>query len=65
MEEEIYNAVSDFLTADVDLPNAPDLKPGEIWWEDRGNGWRYPWRITGFKTGYPCGEPQRVADDAS
>ena len=56
-ESRIYDAVEDLLTADVHLSDAPDVPVGEIWWEARGE-WLYPWRITGEKTGYPCGEPR-------
>lgn len=54
----LEDAVLDFFTAPVDLPNAPDdVATGEIWWEERGNR-LYPWRMTGPKQGYPCGEPK-------
>lgn len=57
---ELHEIVVDFLTTEVDLPDMPDVEVGKIWWEER-NGWRYPWRVTGDKKGYPCGEPEEIA----
>lgn len=61
--EELYEAVMNFFTSPVDLPRAPDgIIVGEIWWEDRGNGWLYPWRMTSPKAGYPCGDPRKEGE---
>ncbi len=60
---DVLDAVVGFLTSPVDLPKAPeDIVIGQIWWEER-NGWKYPWRMTGPKEGYPCGEPVEVSDE--
>lgn len=57
-DEELYEAVVNSFTAPVDLPHAPaDTPIGSIYWEDRGDGWLYPWRMTGLHAGHPCGDP--------
>ena len=60
MSQDLEQAVLDFFTCAVDLPGAPDTATkGTLWWEDGGDGWLYPWRMTGPQEGYPCGEPKR------
>lgn len=62
-DEELADAVMDFFMAPVDLPHAPaDISVGSIWWEDRGNGRLYPWRMTAPHAGYPCGEPRQKGE---
>ena len=59
-DEDLLVAITNFFTRPVRLPGAPDnIVVGEIWWEDRGDGYMYPWRMTAKKSGYPCGEPRR------
>lgn len=57
-DEALGEALMGFFTNSVDLPTAPDLPAGSIWWQER-DGWLYPWRMTGLKQGYPCGEPRQ------
>lgn len=57
-------ALIDFFTNEVDLPDCPaEVANGAVWWERR-SGWEYPWRIVervdGVAQGYPCGEPRKV-----
>jgi len=61
MADEITN----FLTSPVHLPASSAAQHvGDVWWERRGD-WEYPWRITGKRQGYPCGEPRRVEKRAT
>jgi len=59
---DLHDALVGFFTAPVDLPSESAGQPiGALWWETRGE-WAYPWRITGDRQGYPCGEPKRFTD---
>jgi hypothetical protein len=54
------NAIISFFTSPVDLPKESEgQEVSSLWWEPR-NGYLYPWRITGNRQGYPCGEPKKV-----
>jgi len=53
--------IEDFLKHPVELPpEAAGASVGSIWWEC-SNDWLYPWRVTGERRGYPCGEPKKEA----
>lgn len=65
-DHELLSALENFFASPVSLPeSASDVTVGEIWLEERGE-WQYPWRITGHRQGYPCGEPRKKlkADDS-
>jgi hypothetical protein len=60
MNGDTTKAIVEFFTNPVDLPKkSSGQKIDSIWWEYR-KGWKYPWRITGDREGYPCGEPKKV-----
>lgn len=59
---ELINALYEFFTYPVELPaESAGAAIGTIWWESDGR-YSYPWRVTGERLGYPCGEPVSISD---
>lgn len=57
LDDAIISILHSFFTSPVNLPvESSGAEVGTIWWEIDGRH-SYPWRITGDRLGYPCGEP--------
>jgi len=59
LDAEAEKAIVNFFTSEVEVLALKNHTKGELVWENRGDGWLYPWRVTRPGYGYPCGEPQK------